>query len=122
MEFHFHGRNLLSQTPDAAGEIVALCYSDRRWHGRRCGCSCSSRRLFSGQTEEYIIILLLLTLSDYCIDQFILSDVCLDQVTLLESRDRLGGRIHTDYSFGFPVDLGASWYDLGVTLYRYRCS
>lgn len=33
----------------------------------------------------------------------------IDQVTLLESRDRLGGRIHTDYSFGFPVDLGASW-------------
>ena len=32
----------------------------------------------------------------------------------MESRDRLGGRIHTDYSFGFPVDLGASWYDLGV--------
>jgi hypothetical protein len=31
------------------------------------------------------------------------------QVVLLESRDRLGGRIHTDYSFGFPVDLGASW-------------
>ncbi|KAG4953044.1 hypothetical protein GLYMA_14G032300v4 [Glycine max] len=31
------------------------------------------------------------------------------QVILLESRERLGGRIHTDYSFGFPVDLGASW-------------
>ncbi|KAK9088417.1 hypothetical protein Scep_027499 [Stephania cephalantha] len=31
------------------------------------------------------------------------------QVTLLESRDRLGGRVYTDYSFGFPVDLGASW-------------
>lgn len=31
------------------------------------------------------------------------------KVVLLESRDRLGGRIHTDYSFGFPVDLGASW-------------
>lgn len=31
------------------------------------------------------------------------------QVTLLESRDRIGGRVHTDYSFGFPVDLGASW-------------
>ncbi|KAF3445039.1 hypothetical protein FNV43_RR14732 [Rhamnella rubrinervis] len=31
------------------------------------------------------------------------------QVVLLESRDRLGGRVHTDYSFGFPVDLGASW-------------
>lgn len=31
------------------------------------------------------------------------------QVILLESRDRLGGRIHTDYSFGFPVDMGASW-------------
>ncbi|KAK3028680.1 hypothetical protein RJ639_038059 [Escallonia herrerae] len=31
------------------------------------------------------------------------------QVILLESRDRIGGRVHTDYSFGFPVDLGASW-------------
>ncbi|KAG5545220.1 hypothetical protein RHGRI_017635 [Rhododendron griersonianum] len=31
------------------------------------------------------------------------------QVTLLESRDRIGGRVHTEYSFGFPVDLGASW-------------
>lgn len=31
------------------------------------------------------------------------------QVVVLESRDRLGGRVHTDYSFGFPVDLGASW-------------
>ncbi|KAK6142375.1 hypothetical protein DH2020_022723 [Rehmannia glutinosa] len=28
------------------------------------------------------------------------------QVILLESRDRIGGRVHTDYSFGFPVDLG----------------
>lgn len=32
------------------------------------------------------------------------------KVVLLESRDRLGGRIHTDYTFGFPVDMGASWY------------
>lgn len=32
------------------------------------------------------------------------------QVLLLESRDRLGGRIHTDYSFGCPVDMGASWW------------
>lgn len=32
------------------------------------------------------------------------------QVILLESRDRIGGRVHTDYSFGFPVDLGASWW------------
>ncbi|ONM33659.1 CCR-like [Zea mays] len=31
------------------------------------------------------------------------------QVILLESHDRIGGRVHTDYSFGFPVDLGASW-------------
>jgi polyamine oxidase len=31
------------------------------------------------------------------------------QVTVLESRDRLGGRVHTNYSFGFPIDLGASW-------------
>ena len=37
----------------------------------------------------------------YCYD--------LVQVVLLESRDRLGGRIHTDYSFGCPVDMGASW-------------
>ncbi|OVA12075.1 Flavin amine oxidase [Macleaya cordata] len=31
------------------------------------------------------------------------------KVLLLESRDRIGGRIHTDYSFGCPIDLGASW-------------
>ncbi|OMO92442.1 Flavin amine oxidase [Corchorus capsularis] len=29
------------------------------------------------------------------------------KVILLESRNRLGGRIHTDYSFGCPVDMGA---------------
>ncbi|GLT67663.1 hypothetical protein SLA2020_399550 [Shorea laevis] len=31
------------------------------------------------------------------------------EVVLLESRDRIGGRVYTDYSFGFPIDLGASW-------------
>ncbi|XP_039129834.1 polyamine oxidase 5-like [Dioscorea cayenensis subsp. rotundata] len=31
------------------------------------------------------------------------------QVTLLESRNRIGGRVHTEYSFGCPVDMGASW-------------
>ncbi|XP_059282071.1 probable polyamine oxidase 4 [Lycium ferocissimum] len=54
------------------------------------------------------------------------------KVLLLESRDRLGGRIHTDNSFGCPVDMGASWLHgvcnenplaplirrLGLTLYR----
>ncbi|KAF9664189.1 hypothetical protein SADUNF_Sadunf17G0130300 [Salix dunnii] len=40
---------------------------------------------------------------------FKLMVVILFKVALLESRDRLGGRIHTDYSFGYPVDLGASW-------------
>ncbi|GAB2233622.1 hypothetical protein Droror1_Dr00002848 [Drosera rotundifolia] len=31
------------------------------------------------------------------------------QVIVLESRDRIGGRVCTDYTFGFPIDLGASW-------------
>ncbi|KAL3684178.1 hypothetical protein R1sor_002200 [Riccia sorocarpa] len=31
------------------------------------------------------------------------------RVIVLESRDRVGGRVYTDYSFGFPVDMGASW-------------
>ncbi|KAL8139922.1 hypothetical protein V2J09_005943 [Rumex salicifolius] len=31
------------------------------------------------------------------------------QVVVLESRDRIGGRVCTDYTFGFPIDLGASW-------------
>ncbi|KAG6468429.1 hypothetical protein ZIOFF_073114 [Zingiber officinale] len=31
------------------------------------------------------------------------------QVELLESRDRIGGQVHTNYSFGFPVDMGAAW-------------
>jgi len=30
-------------------------------------------------------------------------------VTVLEGRDRIGGRIWTDRSLGAPVDLGASW-------------
>lgn len=42
------------------------------------------------------------------VDIFHLVDIFL-QVVVLESRDRIGGRVHTDYSFGFPVDLGASW-------------
>jgi monoamine oxidase len=31
------------------------------------------------------------------------------QVTVLEARNRIGGRIYTNKNFGFPVDLGASW-------------
>ncbi|KAL9320215.1 hypothetical protein ACSQ67_012054 [Phaseolus vulgaris] len=31
------------------------------------------------------------------------------KVTVLESQNRLGGRIHTDFSLGCPVDMGASW-------------
>lgn len=30
-------------------------------------------------------------------------------VTIVEARDRIGGRVHTDTSLGVPVDLGASW-------------
>lgn len=30
-------------------------------------------------------------------------------VTILEARDRVGGRIHQDHRFGQPIDLGASW-------------
>ncbi|EPS73706.1 hypothetical protein M569_01044 [Genlisea aurea] len=54
------------------------------------------------------------------------------KVILLESQDRIGGRIQTDYTFGCPVDMGASWLHgvchenplspiichLGLTLYR----
>lgn len=36
------------------------------------------------------------------------------QVTILEGRDRIGGRTWTDDSLGAPVDLGASWIH-GVT-------
>lgn len=37
-----------------------------------------------------------------------LHNACI-KVTLLESQDRIGGRIRTDYSFGYPIDMGASW-------------
>ena len=33
------------------------------------------------------------------------------RVTVLEARDRLGGRIWTDRSLGLPLDLGASWIE-----------
>ena len=48
-----------------------------------------------------VIDFVLLSSMDHCYN--------LVQVVLLESRDRLGGRIHTDYSLGCPVDMGASW-------------
>ena len=31
------------------------------------------------------------------------------QVTVLEGRNRIGGRIYTDRNLGLPIDLGASW-------------
>ncbi|MEM7344377.1 MAG: FAD-dependent oxidoreductase [Chloroflexota bacterium] len=31
------------------------------------------------------------------------------QITILEARDRIGGRVFTDRSLGVPVDMGASW-------------
>ena len=31
------------------------------------------------------------------------------EVTVLEARDRPGGRVYTDHSVGFPLDLGPSW-------------
>ena len=31
------------------------------------------------------------------------------KVTILEGRERIGGRIWTDHSLGIPIDLGASW-------------
>jgi monoamine oxidase len=31
------------------------------------------------------------------------------QVTVLEARDRVGGRVHTDYGLGVPLERGASW-------------
>ncbi|PND56330.1 amine oxidase [Mycobacterium sp. ENV421] len=31
------------------------------------------------------------------------------RVTVLEARDRIGGRTRTDTSFGVPIDVGASW-------------
>jgi monoamine oxidase len=31
------------------------------------------------------------------------------RVVVLEGRDRIGGRMHSDRDAGFPVDLGASW-------------
>ncbi len=31
------------------------------------------------------------------------------EVTVLEARDRVGGRVRTDYSLGVPLEMGASW-------------
>lgn len=31
------------------------------------------------------------------------------EVTIYEARDRIGGRVWTDWSWGLPLDMGASW-------------
>jgi len=31
------------------------------------------------------------------------------EVTVLEARNRIGGRIYTDRSLGFPLERGANW-------------
>lgn len=36
------------------------------------------------------------------------------EVKVLEARDRIGGRVYTDNSLGFPVDLGAAWLHGGI--------
>jgi len=36
------------------------------------------------------------------------------QAVVVEARDRIGGRIHTDRSWGAPIELGAAWIH-GVT-------
>ena len=36
------------------------------------------------------------------------------RVLVLEARDRIGGRMQSDRSAGFPVDLGGSWIH-GIT-------
>ena len=33
------------------------------------------------------------------------------EVTVLEGRNRIGGRIHTDRSLGAAIDLGATWIE-----------
>ncbi len=38
-----------------------------------------------------------------------LQSVGFTNITVLEGRNRIGGRIWTDRSLGFPLDLGASW-------------
>lgn len=30
-------------------------------------------------------------------------------VTVIEARDRIGGRVHTASDFGFPIEIGANW-------------
>ncbi|XP_074312342.1 polyamine oxidase 5-like isoform X1 [Silene latifolia] len=87
---------------------------------------CLERR--SGLTPSVIVIGG--GISGVAAARFLVNASC--KVLLLESRDRLGGRIHTDYSFGCPVDMGASWLhgvcnenplaplirSLGLKLYR----
>ena len=31
------------------------------------------------------------------------------EVVVLEARDRIGGRVDTDRSWGVPIELGAAW-------------
>lgn len=37
------------------------------------------------------------------------------EVVLLEARDRVGGRVHTNRDWGFPLELGANWISYAST-------
>lgn len=94
-----------------------ICYCYWWWVCRSCCCWCAQKCILPGIFQCYLLSCL--RVGDAIIfiwqkwkDPFVMHFSCSDafQVILLESRDRIGGRVHTDYSFGFPVDLGASWW------------
>ena len=44
---------------------------------------------------------------------YCLTKNCVNNVTLLEARDRLGGRMHTLYPDGKPLEMGVQWITEG---------
>lgn len=90
-----------------------ICHCNRWWICRPRSCSDTLWCIISGMPWKYVLVEIwpsynFLLAVMVTVDIFHQFNIFL-QVVVLESRDRIGGRVHTDYSFGFPVDLGASW-------------
>lgn len=92
----------------SSASVIAGCGNDAAGSaiGPAGGSSGSPSNTDNGSTSEHVIVIGAGVSGLATARKLVAAGI---QVTVLEARDRIGGRVWTDRSLGFPVDLGASW-------------